>query len=235
MVEAIAHAIFPHGITPTPMSNESLAEATRRVFAKSGDAVWFEPTFTAGQFSARIDMMIRTGSTLRLIEIKAKSFDPEEDSSMWNAKGDAIRSEWESYLIDVAFQTMVVRLALPDFTVVPELCLVDKSKTCSEEAIYEKVEMIERNDTDRSAPRAIFVGDVNAIVADNFLKFVDVSEYVDSLMPMVEDSANHFVAALDNANLMGAPPLSAMCKKCEYRGHGKNQMGLVSVGVILRT
>lgn len=225
MVEAIAHAIFPHGITPTPMSNESLAEATRRVFAKSGDAVWFEPTFTAGQFSARIDMMIRTGSTLRLIEIKAKSFDPEEDSSMWNAKGDAIRSEWESYLIDVAFQTMVVRLALPDFTVVPELCLVDKSKTCSEEAIYDKVEMIERNDTDRSAPRAIFVGDVNAIVADNFLKFVDVSEYVDSLMPMVEDGANHFVAALGEENLTGDPPLGSMCKKCEYRGHGKKPDG----------
>lgn len=225
MVEAIAHAIFPNGVTPTPMPNEGLAEATTRAFAKSGDAVWFEPTFTAGQFSARVDMMIRTGSTLRLIEIKAKSFDPEEDTSLWNSKGDAIKSEWESYLIDVAFQTMVVRLALPSFTVVPELCLVDKSKTCSEEAIYNKIEMIERNDSDRSAPRAIFVGDAKAITADNFLKFVDVSEYVESLMPVVEDSANHFVAALENANLMGDPPLSATCKKCEYRGHGKQPDG----------
>ena len=221
MVEAIAHAIFSDGITPTPLAGESLSDATKRVVLKAGDAVWFEPTFIAEQYSARIDMMVRSGSTLRLIEIKAKSFNPEEDFTMWNAKGDAVSSEWESYLIDIAFQTMVVRLANPGFTVIPELCLVDKSKTCSEEAIYNKIQMVPRDDADRSAPRAIFVGDSKAIIADHFLIFKDVSEYVDALMPEVEASAKHFVEALENETIMGSPPLSASCKKCEYRGHGQ--------------
>jgi len=225
MVEAIAHATFPQGVTPTPLPSETLAEATKRVVAQKGDAVWFEPTFIAEQFSARIDMMVRTGSTLRLIEIKAKSYDPAEDSTMWNAKGDGVSSEWESYLIDVTFQTMVVRLANPGSTVIPELCLVDKSKTCSEDAIYNKIELVERDDSDRSAPRAIFVGDVNAIIADNFLAFVDVSEYVDALMPEVEERAKHFVAALQDMKMMGNPPLSASCKRCEYRGHGQTLDG----------
>ena len=216
MVEALAHALHPDGSAPTPREGETLADATSREFAILGDKVWFEPTFTASGFSARIDMMIRTGNVLELIEIKAKSFDPEEDTSMWGKRG-GIRDEWESYLIDVTFQTMVTRLAHPSYTVIPKLFLVDLSTTCTEDALYDKIELIPRDDSDRSAPRAKFRGDVEKLRQDHMLKLVDVSEYVDHLMPEVEEESAHFLAALNDQSLMEAPPLSADCKKCEYR------------------
>lgn len=216
MIEALAHALYPSGSAPTPRAGESLAEATAREFATPGDRVWFEPTFVASNFSARIDMMIRTGNVLELIEIKAKSFDPEEDTSMWGKRG-GIRDEWESYLIDVTFQTMVTRLAHPNYTVIPKLFLVDKSTTCTEEALYDKIELIPRDDSDRSAPRAKFRGDVDKLKQDHMLILVDVSEYVDHLMPEVVEESAHFLAALNDPSLIGQPPLSADCKKCEYR------------------
>lgn len=218
MVEALAHALYPNGVTPSPLPGESLAEATARVFNKPGDAVWFEPTFVSDGYSARIDMMIRTGHVLELIEIKAKSFDPEEDSSLWAKRGDGVASEWESYLIDVTFQTMVTRLANPGYTVVPKLCLVNLSSTSTEEALYSKIELRERNDADRSAPNAVFCGDAEKLQTDHLLTFVDVSEYVDHLMSDVTESAAHFLSALQNPEVMGPPPLGAGCKTCEYRG-----------------
>ena len=218
MVEALAHALFPEGKAPTPIGDESLAQATSRVFSEPGDAVWFEPTFVANGFSARVDMMARVGSTLELIEIKAKSYDPSEDGSLWAKKGGGVTSEWESYLIDVAFQTMVVKLAHPDFHVVPKLCLVDMSKTCTEEALYNKIELRKRDDSDRSAPSAVFCGDASKLKDDHLLVFVDVSEYVDHLMPEVVEAAGYFRDVISGSSPIGDPPIGASCKTCEYRG-----------------
>lgn len=225
MVEAMAHALYPSGRTPSPQPGETLAEATARQFDSSADSVWFEPTFIHDGYSARIDMMIREGSILRLIEIKAKSFDPEEDNSMWKARDEGIRSEWESYLFDVAFQTMVVRAANPNFEVRPELCLVDKSKTCSEANLFEKFRFLERDDADRSAPRAEFVGDVELLKNDHLLVFVDVGEYVDYLMPQVVEYASKFRSVIVGDLDYGKPELKPDCKNCEYRVKGEKPSG----------
>ena len=225
MVEALAHALFPEGKAPTPLGGETLAEATDRAFSEPGNAVWFEPTFVANGFSARIDMMTRRDSTLDLIEIKAKSFDPTEDSTLWAKRGDGVAGDWESYLIDVAFQTMVVRLAHPGFTVVPKLCLVDVSKTCSEEALYDKIELRKRDDADRSAPSAVFCGDAARLRDDHLLVFVDVSEYVEHLMPEVIKSAELFRDAMSGSTPLGDSPIGASCKMCEYRGAALSPSG----------
>jgi len=125
MVEAIAHALFADGVTPKPQLGESLQNATTRVMAGNGNGVWIEPTFVHGSFMARIDMLVCAGSAVRLIEIKAKSFDSTKGKGgFWNTKGEIDR-EWKDYLLDVAFQTMVVRAAVPTARVTPELCLVD--------------------------------------------------------------------------------------------------------------
>jgi hypothetical protein len=213
MVEALAHALFPNGRPPTPLPDESPAAATAREFSEPGDRVWFEPTFLADGFSARIDLLVRSGSHLDLIEIKAKSFDPDEDDSLWKESG-GIRTEWESYLIDLTFQTMVTRLALPSYTIAPKLCLVDRTATCSEDALYDKIMFAP---SDRSAPRAVFVGDADKLRDDHMLVFLDVAEYVDYLMPRVIELAQHLHDALEDPVLLGPPPLGPNCRNCEFR------------------
>jgi len=225
MVEAIAHALFADGVTPTPQPGESPQDATTRVMAGTSNGVWIEPTFVHGSFMARIDMLVCEGSAVRLIEIKAKSIDSSEGKQgFWNTKGE-IDSKWKDYLLDVAFQTMVVRAAMPKARVTPELCLVDKSKTCADDAIYSKIRLIDRDDTDRSAARAVYIGDVEALRAEHFLTFVDVSAEVEYLMPQVVESASYFLNFLTNKNNGYKPPLSSACKNCEYRGHGKSPDG----------
>jgi hypothetical protein len=225
MVEAIAHALFADGVTPKPQPGESPQDATTRVMAGSSNGVWIEPTLVHGSFMSRIDMLVCEGDAVRLIEIKAKSFDSTESKQgFWNTRGD-IASEWKSYLLDVAFQTMVVRAAMPQACVTPELCLVDKSKTCAEEAIYSKIRLINRDDNDRSAPRAVYVGDAAALQAQHFLAFVDVSDEVEYLLPQVVESASRYLEFLTAPNNGYKPPLSSSCKNCEYRGHGKSPDG----------
>ena len=225
MVEAIAHALFADGVTPKPLPGESPQDATTRAMAGTRNGVWIEPTFVHGSFMARIDMLVCAGDAVRLIEIKAKSFDSTEDKKpFWNTKGEIDR-EWKDYLLDVAFQTMVVRAVMPTARVTPELCLVDKSKTCAEEAIYSKIRLADRDDNDRSAPRAVYVGDAAALQTQHFLAFVDVSDEVEYLLPQVAEAAGQYVEFLTTPNDGYKPPLGSHCKNCEYRGHGKTPDG----------
>jgi hypothetical protein len=216
MVEAIAHALFPQGVTVEAAAGETELEATRRVGAGTHNGVWFEPTFELGKYRARIDMLVRDGGTVRLIEIKAKSYDSIEGEKFKTRNG--ISSEWRDYLLDAAFQTMVLSGAMPDVQVKTELCLVDRAKSCTEDSIYRNIEVIERPAHARGAARAKYIGNPEQLKQNHFLAFVDVSEYVSELMPEVIAKSTELLRFLESDGAGSPPPLNTNCRKCEYRG-----------------
>ena len=70
-----------------------------------------------------MDILIKRGNEFQLIEVKAKSYDGEEDTAakaegrpslFWRKKGAGIVSEWREYLEDVAFQVGVLRELFPE-------------------------------------------------------------------------------------------------------------------------
>src|SRR5437899_1854131 len=90
----------------------------------------FEATIRHENLLVRVDVLVKQGSRLDLIEVKSKSWDPAEDSLVGlKPRHNPITPEWEPYVYDVAFQERVLALAYPTLEIHPWLMLVDKSRT----------------------------------------------------------------------------------------------------------
>jgi hypothetical protein len=204
MVEAIAHAVM-----------------------KENPDVEFEKTLEVGRFTARIDAFDLKADRIILTEIKAKSIKSADPEQFFVKNSTTIKSEWREYMLDVTFQVMVAEMQFPHLKVVPQLCLVNSSKSCGIEAIYSNIDLIpDDGSRDYSLPSALYTGDINALRADHFLEFINVRECVDSLMDEVRANAQRMVDFLDGKMPEVVPDISTgKCKTCEYRDADATQDG----------
>ncbi|MEI6534321.1 MAG: hypothetical protein WCN98_03195, partial [Verrucomicrobiaceae bacterium] len=200
MVEALAHLHFPLGTEmPFQAGVEDAARHSATAFAREENAL-FEPTFIAGKLMARVDILERVGRDVRIIEVKARSIDTSRDLADVFISKNGVRANWRPYLEDVAFQALVLRRLHPELSFAPFLCLPDKSKTTSIELLHKHF-VITDSPKDVGAkmrrPTVSFIGDAEAARRDSFLSFVDVSEWVELLLPGVEREADHFANDLN--------------------------------------
>ena len=95
-----------------------------------------EAAFRNGNLFVRADIIEKQGNIINLIEVKAKSWHPEEDSFLAK-NGKSTNNAIRPYLYDVAFQKYVVEKALKEmfpkntFTVKAFLMLADKSRVAT--------------------------------------------------------------------------------------------------------
>lgn len=157
----------PHGCHA-----ESIAKLEEVIDAGTG--ILHEPTFVAGPYTARVDMLRITGNRIELCEIKAKSFagpaggwdgntlvscdlkDEEKDTYQIMGKNGGVLSSWIPYIADVAFQLNVLERTLieaghnpDDFDIVPALVLVNKHACCTQADTRSNVHVLA---DDRSVP-----------------------------------------------------------------------------------
>ena len=119
-----------------------------------------EAAFRYGYLFVRVDVLKRDGNVIDLIEVKAKSWDPEEDKFI-NDKGCVV-TKIRPYVYDVAFQKYVVTHALRElyperqFTVRARLMMADKSKTADINGMNQLFKIKEVNHRTRveTAPNA---------------------------------------------------------------------------------
>ena len=196
MVEAIAHAVM-----------------------QANPSAEFEKTLTAGRYMARLDGFEHFADRIVLTEIKAKSVESADPEQFFKKRTREVHGDWLEYMLDITFQVMVAEACYPGTTVVPQLCMVNKNKPCSIEAIYAKIDLLpDSKDRDRSHPRAVYQGDKDALRADHFLEFIDVRECVDLLMPHVKARAAELLDFLDGKRPEMKPEIGlSPCKTCEYR------------------
>ena len=94
-----------------------------------------EAAFRYGNLFVRVDILKRDGNNIELIEVKAKSWHPDEDKFEGSRPKGCVKSDIRPYVYDVAFQKYVVTQALKEmypgetFTVRARLMMADKSKT----------------------------------------------------------------------------------------------------------
>lgn len=111
-------------------NDEAVTETIKRL---NKDCVIAEAAFLYDNFYIRADIIKKEGNTIKLYEVKAKSIDTskEDADSFISYKGKAnetVKSEWVSYLYDIAFQKYVMEKAFPDYTIEANIILADKSK-----------------------------------------------------------------------------------------------------------
>jgi Domain of unknown function(DUF2779) len=219
-VGALSRAMHPDGIEIRSGDLEEQIAATNLHLQKPSVTL-FEPTFRVGNLLVRIDILIKHGNVVQLIEVKSKSHDrTNPDKSFRSRKG--IRSNWRPYLQDVAFQTHVLRIAQPEWVVHPFLMLVDPTVVCSVDSLATRIltEKKGRNVTVTIDP-TLRVRDIRPAL----LTTHDVSVEVDEILNGEVKSGPKAVAFLTFVDQMAdtlargidpEPSPTSECRSCEF-------------------
>jgi len=196
MVEAIAHAVM-----------------------RANPLVEFEKTLSHERYYARLDGFEEFADRVVVTEIKAKSVESADPEQFFKKRSREVNGDWLQYMLDITFQVMVAEACYPNKRVEPRICVVNKNTPCGIDAIFRNIDLLEDSaNRDRSLPRAVYTGDVEALRADHFLEFIDVRECVDLLMPEVRAKAKELLMFLHGERPDITPQLGVSpCKTCEYR------------------
>jgi len=145
-VGELAKHYFPGGHDITTLDYEE-AESQSKQLLDEKNVILYEPAIRFENLFIRIDILVKKGNHVQMIEVKAKSFDPEDPFTFVGKRG-GIKSGWRPYMEDVAFQDYVLRNAYPHFEVSSYLMLTDKTALCPTNGLHTKF-LIRRGENNR--------------------------------------------------------------------------------------
>ena len=110
-VGEMAKLLFPGGVEPanTRIKPDMIAET--KALLHQPEITIYEAAIAHERTFALVDILIRRGNQIDLIEVKSKSWPPGERDSVIKQNGK-IRGSWQKYYYDLAFQVWVMRKAL---------------------------------------------------------------------------------------------------------------------------
>jgi len=135
-VGELAKLYFPGGHDITTLDYEESLRQTNE-FLTQKNVIIYEAAIRYENLFIRADVLVKKGSQIHLIEVKAKSCDPS-DTNFFVGKNGGLVKGWIPYLEDVAFQRYVIGNAFSEFEVRASLMLADKSATCSVDGLNQK-------------------------------------------------------------------------------------------------
>ena len=147
-----------------------------------------EAAFCFGNLFVRVDILKKDGNNIKLIEVKAKSWNPETDNFISSRPKGAVASGIRPYVYDVAFQKYVVCQALKelypneDYSVKAFLMMADKSKRADIDGLNQLFK-IEKNQQSRA--EAVMAPDARQRIAQSKVQVVtpfDVDELCDTII-----------------------------------------------------
>lgn len=229
-VGALAKCYYPEGIEIFSTKSEE-AEAQTIELLKKKNVVIFEAALRFKNLFIRVDVLEKIGDKINLIEVKSKSADPSSfEDEIWSSRElkknvYSLKSDWKSYIYDLAFQAFVAKNALPSFEISPFLMCADKTSVASVDGLNQKF-IIKSDENGRNkieihgivSPKELG----NEILCKLDLKGVieiihqdrDVSERFDG--HGFEGGIWHFAKMYVKDEKI-PPTVGAKCKGCEYR------------------
>lgn len=176
--------------TITTLKTEDAISQTKALFSSENINV-AEAAFLYENMLVRVDIIEKKGNVINLIEVKAKSWNPEDSFQKKNKNGQIFTpSGICKYLYDVAFQKYVVAHALKemfpeeDFTVKAFLMLADKSRTATVNGLNQLFRIKttpEGNSYVEAAPKAMEI--VTSIpLSERVVRPFDVDEECDNII-----------------------------------------------------
>ena len=221
-VGELAKAYHPEGHDVEALDYITALEDTNALL-KEENVTIFEAAVRFENLFIRIDVLRKRGNVFDLVEVKAKSFEDEEQFTA--RRSGKVSSEWKPYLIDVAFQEYVLRKAFPGSIVRPHLMLANKNKRTSVDGLNQHFK-IEKNSSGRTQAR--MVGDVSPeALGSRILIEVDVRDYVQELQTdtyEVDGSTYSFAEYINflsnryEADEKVTPQIECtVCAKCQFK------------------
>lgn len=130
-VEELARMHYPNGILieGNDWDYEFLWQQTQDLLTQE-NVIIYEPAFLINGLFIRVDVLVKRGNSIELIEVKSKSFNPNDEYLFIGKRGKMV-SSWKPYLFDIAFQKYVMQLCYPSWDIESYLMMADKSKKAS--------------------------------------------------------------------------------------------------------
>jgi hypothetical protein len=131
-VGELAKLMYPQGVEVAHTEHAAALAQTAELL-RQDEVVIFEAAVLWSQLFVRVDVLVKRGNTLELIEVKAKSYNSTKPELV-GARG-GITSEMRPYIEDVAFQSHVLKQAMPHMQVKCFLMMPDKSVVCDVDGV----------------------------------------------------------------------------------------------------
>lgn len=142
-VGELAKMYHPGGIEIPYGSYDDMVNETLRLL-KLEKVIVYEATVKFQNLLIRVDVLVKDGNTIDLIEVKAKSFEGANSSDLLGKRG-ALASGWIPYVYDVAFQKLVMMKAFPHFNIRSYLCLANKKSEATVEGLNQNFLLVKNN------------------------------------------------------------------------------------------
>ncbi|WP_138431918.1 DUF2779 domain-containing protein [Fodinibius saliphilus] len=223
-VGELAKLYFPGGHDIPMMQEKSKSLSETKALLQQNDVTIYEAAMQHKNCFVLVDVLQKKGNRLDLIEVKSKSWEPDESFTYKNK--DDIYSDWQEYLFDVAFQTWVARRAYPNFQIEPYLMLIDKTQKATVDGLHQYFKIMEENGrSEVKVKDGVNKDDLGAQI----LRKVHVGEYVEQILegngrePEHELEAagfDHWISTLSEylkADQKYPITTGNKCKSCEYR------------------
>lgn len=239
IVGKYAQLIYPGGVEIKGNSIQDAIAETDRLLKQNKDITLFEATFFANGKVVRTDILEKNGKVINLIEVKSKSHDSDDDSSS--------KKKLQEYIEDLAYQTLVLKEAYPDYKIHSFLLLPDKAKRTKikglagwfkvNELVVEKFEIEElpaQNVIRFKKPLVEFIYEnhpdrnkyIDQLQKDNLLTLVPLDKEVDEMMNEIQNRSNIFLKILSDGIKPEQYSINKNCKGCEFNlGQEKKKNG----------
>ena len=239
MVEALAKARYPDGIQLDYGRDVTRDFARTRAALEAPNVTLFEATLLVGRRQARVDILEKRGNVLRVIEIKAKSFDGTEHARQLaqNRSGEflttrrpyRVDANWDKKIADLTYQIVLLEHLMPGCVIQPVLALVDKSKATGLDNVPGYFRLVRRPAADGSLRlhTARFIGSADDLAQLDLVTEVDVAREVAIMHDQVAEAALIFESRLDAPleTHSDGVELGSHCRDCEFRTPGQPRNG----------
>lgn len=234
-VEELARMHYPDGvlIEGNPWEYEAAWNKTQELL-KQENVVIYEASFLVDGLFIRTDVLVKKGNKIQLIEVKSKSFIPQDEYLLVGKRGGMVAG-WKPYLFDVAFQKHVIQLAFPFYEIKSFLMMVDKSKKTSINGLNQLFRIVNKGNN-----RTGIVKKVQSLeeTGDSVLGKKDITQIINDIESnkhMYHPNLNFQEAILLFKNIYEKdeyanwPTSFKSCKTCEFKCSSlKEEQGLKS-------
>jgi len=225
-VEELARLYYPGGELIEDVFKYEQPWSKTQELLKKDHQVIYESAFWFDNLFVRCDILEKRGNHIRLVEVKSKSFDPNNENLFVGKRGN-LNGGWKPYLFDLAFQTYVVRKCYPNVKVSAHLMLADKTKKASIDGLNQKFR-IAKSAQGLNALRTGIIKSVNSLeeCGDSVLGELDLTDLIDDIIKGKYEAidgkdfqeAVKYFSELYTNNEYGHWPVSyGSCKGCEYQ------------------
>ncbi|OYU01778.1 MAG: hypothetical protein CFE36_08290 [Sphingomonadaceae bacterium PASS1] len=218
-VGELAKCLYPDGIEVYSKGNaDALAETAELL--KRESVTLFEPAIAYGAYLVRVDVLIKAGNSIKLVEVKAKSI--KSDDHQIEGRG-GLKSAFKPYIEDIAFQKYIVGLAYPECPITSYLLMPDKTQT----AVIDKMNQLFKVKQIGAESEVITDPATKDLTFDqSLLHEFNVDHYIDLVhehglnFPHATGSMEELAAVWAKAyaeDIAIPAPIGAQCASCEFK------------------